>query len=133
LALDSVVVDVTGQVNNYAVAALRENSGGESFYRRRRELRAEPRRRGAELGYRARQSGRAELTGPADLLGSFYDFLDPMDFGETGFGPLNPLLGAGQSYDGLNIAFGTSALGQLMDVITFTWPGQQRQWLHRAE
>jgi len=125
LNLGDVSVGLSGQVNNYASAAFRQDSGSGSFS-------------GGGTNYvldfgqvqQASAGGHLLATlgvfnnvvGPADVLGGSFTFLDPTDFGETGFNPFSGLA-AGQGYDNLNIAFSTSLLGSFQDQIRLAWRG----------
>ncbi|MEO8304100.1 MAG: choice-of-anchor D domain-containing protein [Betaproteobacteria bacterium] len=123
LALADVVVDVTGQVNNYAVAALHKNSGTGTFS-------------GGGISYLLdfnnvfQNSGNPfanlgvfnDIFGPADLLSGLFDLSGVDDFLLTGFNVFGPL-GAGAAYDGLDVSFATATLGLIQDVITLHWYG----------
>ena len=62
------------------------------------------------------------VLGPADALAGAFQFLDPINFGESGFNPFAGLL-AGAGYDGLNLDFSTLVTGTFVDQIKLTWSG----------
>ena len=116
-------MDVSGQVNNYALAALRENAGAGTFSGGGASYVLDFGQLTQNTGHRLANLGAFNnVLGPADLLAGAFAFLDPMDFGETGFGPFSGLM-AGQSDDLLNIDFNTAVLGTFQDQIRLTWSG----------
>ncbi|MBI3344269.1 MAG: choice-of-anchor D domain-containing protein [Gammaproteobacteria bacterium] len=117
LALADVSIDLNAQVNNYADAALRKNSGGGSFTG------------GGNLfvldfGTVVFGSGAIasileafnSAFGPADLLDGIFSFLDTQDFTYSGFGSFSNLA-AGQGNGGMSVGFNPTALGSFSDDI----------------
>jgi hypothetical protein len=133
LALGSTTVTLTGQVDNYAKAALEQTSGpialasaGDVY----------------TLNFGTLAQGSADLTdtlavlngatGLADLLGgSFTPSGSVPGFDLSGFGAFSGL-GAGQSQGGLSVGFDTSATGSFEDTITLHSSGSNASGYNAA-
>lgn len=108
---------MAGQVNNFALAAFGFAGGAGSFGQNGSVYTL-------DFGTRAQGSGilnaqlfaRNAALGPADLLDGIFVFLDPLDFGESGFDPFFNLA-AGDSTNPLLLAFDTANLGSFIDSI----------------
>jgi hypothetical protein len=109
---------VTGQVNNYALAKFLFGSGSAALSQSGSTYTL-------DFGTVVQNSGTIDATlyaangavGPwADLLSGNFTFLDPADFGETGFDPFSNLA-AGSQTGALMLALNTANLGTFSDSI----------------
>ena len=116
-ALANLAVSLTGQVNNYASDRFTFGSGAGTLTRSGSTFIL-------DYGTVAQGSGVRSTTlfatndaaGPADLLDGVFQFLDPADFGESGFASfLN--LAAGDNTSGLSLSFDSMTLGSFSDSI----------------
>ena len=117
LDLGTLSVGVTGQVNNFAKSAFTFGSGAGSFSQVGSTYLLDfgALAQGSGIFNSVLFAGNGAL-GPADLLDGTYQFLDPFDFGESGFDPfLN--LAAQQLTGPLTLSFNTANLGSFSDTI----------------
>ncbi len=123
LALAQVAVAVSGQVNNYATSAFVFGNGAGTFSQNGSIYTL-------DFGTVFQGSGLLDTTlfaengalGPADLLDGSFNFLDGMDFGESGFNPFTNLA-AGQQTNALLLALNTASLGMISDDIVLDGTG----------
>ncbi len=116
-ALSNLAVSLTGQVNNYATDAFKQTGGAGTLSQAGSVYTL-------DFGSIVKGSGTETATlvadnsasGPADLLDGSFQFLDPADFGESGFASFMDLA-AGDSTGTLGLSFDTSTLGDFMDTI----------------
>ncbi len=122
-ALANLAVSLTGQVNNYATDGFHQSGGAGTLTRSGSVYTL-------DFGSVVKGSGTETATltagntasGPADLLDGSFQFLDPADFGETGFSSFANLA-AGQDTGALGLSFDTSVLGSFMDTIVLSGVG----------
>ena len=123
LALNGAAITLTGTVDNYAVAALAETSGGGTLAQNGTAYTL-------NLGSVAQGSspltiGLAALnaaTGTADLLGGTLTASGSSAFSNTGLGAFSGLA-AGQSYGAPSITLSTSAAGTFTETVTLASAG----------
>ena len=117
-ALANLVVNLSGQVNNFATDAFTFGSGSGNFTHSGSTFIL-------DFGTVAQGSGTRNTTlfagnsatGPADLLDGTFQLLDPADFSESGFNNFLNLF-AGQNTGPLLLSFNSSALGSFTDTFT---------------
>ena len=117
VALSSLGVSLTGQVNNFAQDAFSFGSGAGIFSHTGLIFTL-------DFGTRSQGSGMLVSTlfagnsalGPADLLDGIFEFRDLQDFAENGFDPFTDLA-AGQNIGPLALSFDTASLGSFSDTI----------------
>ncbi len=122
-ALSNLAISLSGQVNNYATDAFKLAGGSGSLSQSGTVYTL-------DFGSVVKGSGTESATlvagntatGPADLLDGSFQFLDPTDFGESGFSAFANLA-AGQNTGGLGLTFDTSTVGTFMDTIVLSGLG----------
>jgi hypothetical protein len=115
--LGAANVGVSGQVNNFALSAIRFGSGAGTFARAGSIFTL-------DFGTRFQGSGTLLSTlfagnsalGLADLLDGNFTFLDAQDFAESGFNAFADLA-AGENTAPMVLSFSTAALGSFSDTI----------------
>ena len=116
-ALANLAVSLAGQVNNYATSAFSFGSGAGTLTQTGSTYLLDYGNVQQGSGTRSTSlvAGNA-ATGPADLLDGMFQFLDPIDFGETGFANFLSLM-AGQTTGPLTLSFDAMTVGSFMDTI----------------
>ena len=116
-ALSNLAVSLIGTVNNYASDTFSKSNGAGTLTQNGTIFTL-------DYGTVMQNSGTKttslvasnNATGPADLLNGMFQFLDPADFGETGFGSFTNLA-AGSSDGPLMFSFSSATIGSFMDTI----------------
>ena len=116
-ALANLAVALSGQVNNYASDAFAFVGGSGSFSQVGSTYLLDYGTVAQNSGTRSTTLTAANTaTGPADLLAGHFQFLDPADFGESGFAAFLALA-AGQSTGPLTLSFDSMTVGSFIDTI----------------